>query len=132
MRVRASQYAAPRLRITPTRPDWATKAVDKVVAQVSKPAVSQGFQPADAADASGHSDFGRAADWKSAIQQIWKPALHLPPPAAAPRSTTLSTALTGRRDSPSRELHNRKKSLDNGPVKPADPIPALRVSWKLS
>ena len=34
------------------------KAIDKVVAQVSQPAVSQCFQPADAANANGHSDLG--------------------------------------------------------------------------
>ena len=39
------------------------------VAQVSQPAVSQCFQPADVSDSNARSDFGRAADWKSAIQQ---------------------------------------------------------------
>src|SRR5688572_8994448 len=39
-----------------------SQAIDKVVAQVSKPAVSQGFQPADAAKSNTHSRLGRAAD----------------------------------------------------------------------
>ncbi len=47
-----------------------SKAVDKVVTQVSEPAVSQCFQPADAANSNARSDFERAADWKSAIQQV--------------------------------------------------------------
>ncbi|MBI4327616.1 MAG: hypothetical protein HY674_20485 [Chloroflexi bacterium] len=47
-----------------------SRDVDKVVAQVSQPAVSQGFQPADAANPNTLSDFGRDADWKSAIQQV--------------------------------------------------------------
>src|SRR5437870_12985720 len=51
------------------------RAVDNVVAQVSQPAVSQCFQPADVANSSPTSDLGHAADWKSAIQQVVKPAL---------------------------------------------------------
>ncbi len=43
-------------------------AVDKVVAQVSQPAVSQCFQPADAANPTTLSDFVRTADRQSAIQ----------------------------------------------------------------
>src|SRR6266540_119569 len=49
------------------------RAVDKVVAQVSQPAVSQCFQPADAAKAIPRCCWGVAADWKSAIQQVGKP-----------------------------------------------------------
>src|SRR5213083_1020530 len=51
------------------------RAVDKIVAQVSQPAVSQCFQPADVANSNPTSDLGHAADWKSAIQQVVKPAL---------------------------------------------------------
>ena len=46
-----------------------SKAVDKVVAQVSQPAVSLGFEPADATNSPTPSDFERAADCKSAIQR---------------------------------------------------------------
>ncbi|MCI0540489.1 MAG: FG-GAP-like repeat-containing protein, partial [Verrucomicrobiales bacterium] len=51
------------------------RAIDKVVAQVSKPAVSQGFQPADAAKSNMHFTADALPIWKSAIQQVWKPAL---------------------------------------------------------
>jgi ribonuclease D len=47
----------------------APRAVDKVVAQISKSAVSQ------VSNLRGASKFGRPPIWKSAIQQAWKPAL---------------------------------------------------------
>ncbi len=46
--------------------------MDKVVAQGSKPAVSQGFQPA-AAKSNVPVGSDALPIWKSAIRQVWKP-----------------------------------------------------------
>lgn len=46
------------------------RAVDQVVAQVSQPAGSQGFQPADAPPAPGPPKSEHSADWRSATQQV--------------------------------------------------------------
>ncbi|MCI0534475.1 MAG: hypothetical protein L0Z50_04540 [Verrucomicrobiales bacterium] len=48
--------------------------MDKVVAQGSKPAVSQGFQPA-AAKSNVPVGSDALPIWKSAIRQVWKPGL---------------------------------------------------------
>ena len=42
------------------------------VAQISKSACIAGFQPADASAPPKPRDWGRSADWKSAIRQVWK------------------------------------------------------------
>ena len=69
------------------------KAADKVVAQVSKPAVSQGFQPADAANANAPSGCGRAADLEIGDTADWEVCATVSPFAATARRATLSTAL---------------------------------------
>jgi hypothetical protein len=72
--------AGPRVlhvRLEPTWPDLVIPGLIRVtyagttpVAQVSKPAVSRVSKPAD------QSAFDALPTWKSATQQVWKPALH--------------------------------------------------------
>jgi len=61
----AVELPSKKLRGAPSSRD-----VDKVVAQVSQPAVSQCFQPANAMKAFPRRCWGVPADWKSAIQQV--------------------------------------------------------------
>ena len=50
-------------------------ARDRAVAQVSKPAVSRVSNPQTLRRLQSLGTGDGAADWKSAIQQVWKPAL---------------------------------------------------------
>jgi hypothetical protein len=56
-------------------PPAVVRVVDKVVAQVSKPAVSQSFQPADAATLGTRLSCQRRADLEVGDTAGWKPAL---------------------------------------------------------